>query len=403
MNTKNTPETTGKKQTAKRRIKQRWPFIRERLYPSGKTAWVVDGRTKTNQEGKKAFDTLEKAETYAAICRTQRENEGRAGMENAELAKYGWTVAKAIDFALDHLRRLERSVTVTIAAAELIESRRKGGKSEEYCYGLGLRLGRFGQTFGERPAASITAKEIDGWLVGLPGAPATRNTFRRDVSTLFSFCVRRGYATTNPVEGTEMAQDDGGPVEILTAAEVAHILETCPEDLLPYTAIGVFAGLRPKCELRKLDWSEVNLEAGFIEVKAHKSKTKRRRLVKIEPALAAWLQPYAKKSGPVVSPVNLRKRLEAHHRAAGFGTPAEASKNAKLTPWKKNCLRHSFGSFWLAANQNVDACALQMGNSPEMIFEHYRELVRPREAEAFWALRPSAVSNVVQMTQAAAA
>jgi len=33
-----------------------------------------------------------------------------------------------------------------------------------------------------------------------------------------------------------------------------------------------------------------------------------------------------------------------------------------------------------------------------MIFKHYREVVRPQEAEKFWNIRPAAVENVVAMT-----
>jgi hypothetical protein len=29
-----------------------------------------------------------------------------------------------------------------------------------------------------------------------------------------------------------------------------------------------------------------------------------------------------------------------------------------------------------------------MGNSPQMVFRHYRALVRPVDCAAFWAIRP---------------
>ena len=66
--------------------------------------------------------------------------------------------------------------------------------------------------------------------------------------------------------------------------------------------------------------------------------------------------------------------------------------------WPSNALRHSFGSYHLARFNDAPALALQMGNSPAMIFKHYREVVRPQEAEKFWNIRPAAVENVVAMT-----
>jgi integrase len=53
-------------------------------------------------------------------------------------------------------------------------------------------------------------------------------------------------------------------------------------------------------ELKRLDWSEVNLTSGHIEVKAAKAKSARRRIVPILPDLAAWLRPYGGMRGPAV-------------------------------------------------------------------------------------------------------
>jgi hypothetical protein len=42
-------------------------------------------------------------------------------------------------------------------------------------------------------------------------------------------------------------------------------------------------------------------------------------------------------------------------------------------------LRRSFISYRLAAIQNTAQVALEAGNSPQMIFRHYRELVLPTD------------------------
>jgi hypothetical protein len=56
----------------------------------------------------------------------------------------------------------------------------------------------------------------------------------------------------------------------------------------------------------------------------------------------------------------------------------------KQVKWKKNALRHSFISYRVAAIQNVAQVALEAGNSPQIVFAHYRELVRPAEAKALF-------------------
>jgi hypothetical protein len=34
-----------------------------------------------------------------------------------------------------------------------------------------------------------------------------------------------------------------------------------------------------------------------------------------------------------------------------------------------------------------------MGNSPDVIFKHYRQLVKPKEAAGYWQIAPGRVTN----------
>ena len=67
--------------------------------------------------------------------------------------------------------------------------------------------------------------------------------------------------------------------------------------------------------------------------------------------------------------------------------------NAKLKPdveWRPNALRHSFCSYRLAQIKNTAEVALEAGNSPQMIFQHYRELVTPDDAVKWFSIFPKA-------------
>jgi hypothetical protein len=45
--------------------------------------------------------------------------------------------------------------------------------------------------------------------------------------------------------------------------------------------------------------------------------------------------------------------------------------------------------------------ALEMGNSPATIFRHYRQLVKPKQAERYWKIGPAiAGKKVVQFAAA---
>src|SRR5262249_40126475 len=150
---------------------------------------------------------------------------------------------------------------------------------------------------------------------------------------------------------------------------------------------GAFAGLR-EAEIQRLDWSEVDLGRSHIEVKAAKAKTARRRIVPIRANLAAWLRPYATIKGRVVR-VGARRKLERVRKAAG------------LTRWPKNGLRHSFASYRLAATHDAPRVAWELGHTtPHLLYNTYRELVLPNEAERYWKIAPAAeMQNVVAFTQ----
>jgi integrase len=156
---------------------------------------------------------------------------------------------------------------------------------------------------------------------------------------------------------------------------------------VPYIAIGAFAGLR-RAELERLDWQEVDLQSGLIEVAAAKAKSARRRFVRIQSNLAKWLQPHAQLSGNVTPP-GYRALLETARTAAG------------IERWPQNALRHSFGSYHLARFNDAAKLALEMGNSPATIFRHYRQLVKPKQAERYWKITPAvAGKKVIQFAAA---
>ncbi len=364
------------------------PAFRIKSYKHPRLKFVVRSKISGKWQ-RKFFSTKTEAQTYVQLKETELLNQGREGAtfpswlrvmaQNADerLQPYGKRIFDAVDFYVKHLEAITRSIPLSTAKQELIDNRKSSGASARYCYDLGLRLGRFCSDFPDRSVAEITTADVDNWLSDLQLAPVTRNTFRRDLRTLFSFAITRKYCMENPVVGTTKAKEVDGDIEILSVAQTAKLLETADADTLPFWAIGAFAGLR-RSEIERLDWAQLDFESGLIEVKARHSKTARRRFVTMQANLHAWLAPYRTQRGPVC-PDNLRKRIDADREKAGL-----------QEGWPPNALRHSFGSYHLAHFKDTAALALQMGNSPEVIFRHYRELVKPKEAARYWQIKPSA-------------
>jgi len=197
----------------------------------------------------------------------------------------------------------------------------------------------------------------------------------------------------NPIEFTERPKLIDKAPEIFAPDELRALLETAQRtepSVLPMLVIGAFAGLRDS-EIQQLDWSEVRLDRGLIEVKAAKAKSARRRFVAIQPNLAAWLRPYADSIGAVVP------GADGKRRDAARGTLLRLRKTAGLTKWPKNGLRHSFCSYRLAATNNAALVASELGHSTsQLVYQHYRELVTPEQAESYWKIQPQTEAvNVV--------
>ncbi len=218
---------------------------------------------------RKFFETKAEAQTYVQQKEIELLNQGREGVQfpswlrieaqqgRERLQPHGKTISDAVDFYLKHLEAAQRSAKVSQALEELIENRKGSGASKRYCYDLKLRVGRFSKDFCDRIVSTINTAEVDSWLAGLNLAPVTRNTFRRDLRTLFSFCVTRRYCLDNPAAKTRKAKEVDGEIGILSVDETARLLEAADDASLPYFAIGAFAGLRP-AELQRLHWEEIH-------------------------------------------------------------------------------------------------------------------------------------------------
>jgi len=66
---------------------------------------------------------------------------------------------------------------------------------------------------------------------------------------------------------------------------------------------------------------------------------------------------------------------------------------AARVDWKRNALRHSFGSYRMEMIKNAGQVALKMGNSPAMVKKHYYEIVDSAPATAYWAIKPLSSSD----------
>lgn len=292
----------------------------------------------------------------------------------------------AVDFYLRHNPTDLPAKTVKEVADELLEAKRQDRFSGAYLKDLNTRLPRIAAAFSV-PIGQVTQGQITDWLRSLPGSMRSRMNYRRLTVTLWRFARQRGYLLRDRATEADMVptfKDNSAEIEIFRPADFAKLIAKADPELVPFLAIGAFTGLR-HAELLRLDWEDVRFAQGFVEVKAQKAKTAQRRLVPIQPNLAAWLAPYRAQTGAVCPWVRIGRTASVLAKEHGI-------------QWPKNGLRHSYASYRLAQCQDAAKVALEMGNSPSMIFRHYRELVMPQDANAWWNICPEQAANVVPMS-----
>ena len=121
-----------------------------------------------------------------------------------------------------------------------------------------------------------------------------------------------------------------------------------------------------------------------------RAKTASPRTIPMLDNLKGWLLPIKKDGGAVASHANMAFEL---HQIVKRINAKRAERDAKEAfAWKHNALRHSFISYRVAETQNVNQVALEAGNSPQMIFRHYRELVRPADAKKWSTITKQSVT-----------
>jgi integrase len=297
-----------------------------------------------------------------------------------------------LDAARFYARHRGRGITrkaVAEAVSEIIDRKRRKGVSDVYVRDLCYRLGVFKERF-YCDVSALVPDDIARFFDGLELSPRSYNNFWRTLRTFFAFAQRHEWLSkeVDLLCKVEKRNERRVPTDIFTPSELAKLLKNASAEVTPCLALAAFAGLR-SAEILRLDWSDVERRPGFIEVAAHKAKTAARRIVPISENLSRWLA-IASRNG---------ERIWPHSKDSFFKAMRRAADTAKIK-WKQNALRHSFISYRLAEIQDVNRVALEAGNSPQMIFRHYRELATPEQARTWFAIAPEAAPNVVPIAVA---
>jgi len=303
----------------------------------------------------------------------------------------GHSITEACRYFVRHHSEALTPKPVKDVFAEIIEKKTKAGLSDRYLEDLRYRLGAFSKSF-VCEINQITPDQVELWLDALGLSARSHNNHLRALGTFFNFAKVRKYLSKDfdPLEGIMRRKEKAGRVTVFSAKELALLLGNASEkhpDYLPCLVLGAFTGLR-QSEIVRLSWDDVEGTPGVVVAEADKTKTQTKRHIDIKPVLAKWLAVCPRQT-PMVWPHSSHYLNEVR---------AENAEQVKVK-WQKNGLRHTWVSCRLAETNDAAKVSAEAGNSPQILYSNYRELMTPAQAEAWFSVEPPGGGKVVSMQQ----
>lgn len=287
------------------------------------------------------------------------------------------------DWIKRHAIEIQR-IKLSDAVEQLKEQARNDRKARDRQERIATVLDRFAGDL-QVEVHDVSPDLVSRWLSKLPFAERTRRNYSDMIGFFNRFCVRCGFIAkgTDWMDGVQKYRKRKiGTIITYEPSEMEVLLryaEQKAKDMVPFLAIGAFAGLRHS-EIDRLDWKQVDLDDGdgFIEVLPvdGTKSDERRRLVPIKPNLRAWLIRYRKTSGPVCPQKNSTRQLALIAVGAGIA-------------WRRNALRYGFISYRVAECADVPRVADEAGNSVHVIRTNYLCRKKPAQAVEWFGIKPS--------------
>lgn len=400
--------------------------IRPRKHKSGRVTWQLDAGVIKGRRYQKLFKTKELAQMERARLKGEKLRIGNLAHEitdeerllytalREKLAAVGATISQAVEFFLKHAKPVKELVTfeeLRTLCGEAKENDRS--LTADYVKQFKAKAEAFGLSGADAQLAhEISTEAILTWLDGNEWAWKTWNNYRVDLHTLFGWGVEKGYLMRNPVAEIPPKPrpiiEGEGDIEFLRFAQCETLLRRAamategalPRDrrgafvevdkekedyrlLVPALVIGLYTGLRPEKEIGQMKWQSILLDEALVVVSQGRAKTRQRRTVALSDNAVAWLrwckaQGMGESDDEPILPRNFTKRWKRLRQVCKV-----------FDNWPHDGMRRTFATMHLAFYEDEKKLQLFMGHrSAQMIWEHYRGLVKRAEAEKFWALKP---------------
>lgn len=307
----------------------------------------------------------------------------------------------AVRFYIAKKRENLKSVTAAFAVDDFLakfKGRQKTDKANK------VYLGRIKREWGDVTLSDVDHVYINKWIAGIEGSERTKRNYFDGISLLFRYARENGWfplEKQSPTEHANRPEAENPQIEIFTPEEALALVQAA-KDLksaaYPVIALVGWSGCRTEevapefSDKGRLEWENLLWTDQFPEAEeedrptedqihvtpeaAKKTRKKDlRRYIPLLPNLANMLRPLRENRGPIYSP-------EFPPITKEF---ARVAKKAGVK-WKRNALRHSFGTYRSASTKNVPAVAFEMGNTVEMVQRHYNRPTPPHIARQWFKI-----------------
>jgi len=422
------------------------------LNKGGSCAYRVDvGQRVTG--GKRIFrqfKTRDEAEAFASLMARERANNGVASfaisLDQRSLAERAFSLLQAsnlpetalldcVQFYLRHHKPEGGDITVSALVERYIKGKRsgetaKGGKPlrDRSLQDIESRLSIFCKSFGTKLVKDLAPKDLRLWLDDPTWTRQTSRNYHTILGGLFGYALSHKHVGSSPLAAVAKptrAGDEEQTIGILLVEEALALLEAVrshPElELGWFVALGLFCGART-AELERLAVADVKLDQGFLHIGPTVAKKRRlrnvdfsvatfdditiagenskpyteRRTLILDPA-GAWLRACPAPSTGRVTPAAFRYRWMRLLEICGWTRRDPDTKQWIFEkPWPSNALRHTYASMLFELTSNAPLVSTRLGHADgDLLFEHYRALVKKGEGRRFFSLTPPVSGNIL--------
>jgi integrase len=250
-----------------------------------------------------------------------------------------------VDYARQNYREPEQQTALDVAVGAYLAIKGKECErtllSPRQLRSIRNELQVLKRHFPSGPVSRFTTEQLTTYLERGKPSLKTYNNRRGLLSTFFKFALQKDWILTNPIEKTphhRINHRRGSAVTISAeqSAELMAYLEGYKGGaLVPHFALCLFAGIRPCTrygEISRLRPESVRLDTGTIHIEPEVSKVRMKRLVTIQPNLAAWLKAYPLNEFPLIPANSMNTRHKVFKK---FGLTHDVLRHVHLNVCRK--------------------------------------------------------------------